>query len=145
MLPTHPAWIGAWWLGYVLFAVILTILTIPMFFYPKHIKNKPNTKAGKKPEVEQSLVQQIKGKCIKFCLLRHIIIIPIIPNVSTEFPKALWSLCSNPAFMLLLVTGVLSVYVIAGVFINMPRYFEIHFHMPAFKANLGAGNSFKLH
>ena len=48
-------------------------------------------------------------------------------------------LFSNSAFVLMLVTGVLSVYVITGVFINMPRYFEIHYHMPAFKANLGAG------
>ena len=38
MLPTDPAWIGAWWLGYVLFGAILLVLIIPMFFYPKHIK-----------------------------------------------------------------------------------------------------------
>ena len=43
--------------------------------------------------------------------------------------------------MCLLITGVCSVYVIAGVFINMPRYLEIGFLQPAFKANIAAGKT----
>ena len=51
------------------------------------------------------------------------------------------ALFRNTGFLFMLVTAVLSVYVITGVFINMPRYFEIHYHMPAFKANMGAGST----
>ena len=51
------------------------------------------------------------------------------------------ALFRNSGFLFMLVTAVLSVYVITGVFINMPRYFEIHYHMPAFKANMGAGST----
>ena len=60
MLPTDPAWIGAWWLGYVLFGAILLVLIIPMFFYPKHIKQAMLKK--QEADAEQTLVQQIKGE-----------------------------------------------------------------------------------
>ena len=30
-----PRWIGAWWLAFPLFAIMMLIVALPMFFYPK--------------------------------------------------------------------------------------------------------------
>ena len=62
MTPADPAWIGAWWLGYVISAVLLLVLTIPMFFFPKHIK--PPTTDDKGNEKEASITDQIAGTCV---------------------------------------------------------------------------------
>ena len=35
-----PRWIGAWWLGFPLFAILIVIVAIPMFFYPKVMRQK---------------------------------------------------------------------------------------------------------
>lgn len=60
-------------------------------------------------------------------------------HIFIEFPKVLLKLLANKAYLCMLVTAVTSVYVIIGVFVNIPRYLEIHFFQPAFKANIGAG------
>ena len=37
---SDPRWIGAWWLGFPLFTVLMVIVAIPMFFYPKVMRQK---------------------------------------------------------------------------------------------------------
>ncbi|KAH9381026.1 hypothetical protein HPB48_008240 [Haemaphysalis longicornis] len=34
----HPSWIGAWWLGFVIWGVSLAFMSVPMAFFPKQIR-----------------------------------------------------------------------------------------------------------
>nr|XP_039260139.1 solute carrier organic anion transporter family member 2A1-like isoform X1 [Styela clava] len=36
--PSDPAWIGAWWLGYVIAATLMVILLVPFYFFPEKLK-----------------------------------------------------------------------------------------------------------
>ena len=36
--PLHPAWIGAWWLGFVVFGILSIILAFPLVFFPRRMK-----------------------------------------------------------------------------------------------------------
>ncbi|KAH8021919.1 hypothetical protein HPB51_018768 [Rhipicephalus microplus] len=38
--PKHPKWIGAWWLGFILWGISLFIISLPMSLFPKHIKRQ---------------------------------------------------------------------------------------------------------
>lgn len=55
------------------------------------------------------------------------------------FPKAVWKLVGNPAYMFLTLSKAASLYVIVGVIMNLPRYMEIHFGKPAYVANIVSG------
>uniref|UniRef100_H2YTS6 Solute carrier organic anion transporter family member n=1 Tax=Ciona savignyi TaxID=51511 RepID=H2YTS6_CIOSA len=35
--PNNPAWIGAWWLGYIVAALLLIVLLFPFYFYPRYL------------------------------------------------------------------------------------------------------------
>ncbi|XP_059146313.1 solute carrier organic anion transporter family member 2B1-like [Physella acuta] len=37
---THPQWIGAWWLGLVMFGVVTLLLATPMFCYPRDLTTR---------------------------------------------------------------------------------------------------------
>ena len=36
--PRDPRFLGAWWLGYAIFGTVLVILSIPLFMFPKNLK-----------------------------------------------------------------------------------------------------------
>ena len=35
-----PRWIGAWWLGFLVFGLTVVVFGIPLFFFPKHMKKE---------------------------------------------------------------------------------------------------------
>ena len=36
--PGHPKWIGGWWCGFVLLGILLILISIPFFAFPKNLK-----------------------------------------------------------------------------------------------------------
>lgn len=40
IFPGHPKWIGAWWAGFILLGVLLLVIAIPFFLFPKSLKQK---------------------------------------------------------------------------------------------------------
>ncbi|CAG5123252.1 unnamed protein product, partial [Candidula unifasciata] len=41
LTPRHPKWIGAWWLGYVVFGVMSLVVAVPLFCFPRRLpRNK---------------------------------------------------------------------------------------------------------
>lgn len=40
IFPGHPKFIGAWWAGFILLGVLLILVAIPFFAFPKRLKNK---------------------------------------------------------------------------------------------------------
>uniref|UniRef100_H2YTS7 Solute carrier organic anion transporter family member n=1 Tax=Ciona savignyi TaxID=51511 RepID=H2YTS7_CIOSA len=43
--PNNPAWIGAWWLGYIVAALLLIVLLFPFYFYPRYLPVSPQKEA----------------------------------------------------------------------------------------------------
>ncbi len=68
MKPSHPNWIGAWWLPFVLFGFISLILAVVLFTFPRRsINNKSNgTKSSLKKEKGVSLKSpEVNAELIK--------------------------------------------------------------------------------
>ncbi|KAK2166773.1 hypothetical protein LSH36_35g02000 [Paralvinella palmiformis] len=109
--PGDPHWIGCWWLGYVICSVALTATCIPMWFFPKHIKKIVKSEKQLK-QSNMSIKEQMK-----------------------EFPKSLGSLVKNVPYLMFIIAGVVQMYVVIGLYANLPRYIELHFFKPAFVAS----------
>ena len=39
--PSDPNYVGAWWLGFLIFGIIVLISSIPLFGFPRYIKKRP--------------------------------------------------------------------------------------------------------
>ena len=37
--PSHPSYVGAWWLGMVILGTLSLGLTVPMAMFPKHLRH----------------------------------------------------------------------------------------------------------
>ena len=41
MSPLDPRWVGAWWLGFLVFGLLGLLSSIPTAFFPRRLKPQP--------------------------------------------------------------------------------------------------------
>ncbi|KAK6183360.1 hypothetical protein SNE40_010859 [Patella caerulea] len=111
--PRHSEWIGAWWLGYVVFGVLSLIAGVPMLFPKRSYK-------------DQSYEQQRQ-----LSILKHF----------KAFLSLIWQLLKNPIFTLLEVGTCSLLFVLAGTGAFYPKYLETQFLLPAWQANIIIGGT----
>ncbi|XP_017881549.1 solute carrier organic anion transporter family member 3A1 [Ceratina calcarata] len=109
--PTDPRWVGAWWLGLVLIAAMLMLVSIGMFAFPTRLptsRTTPKRVDAKKPSLR-------------------------------DFPKAVKRLLKNDILMFRTASSVLHILPIAGLYTFLPKYLESQFRLPAHHANMISG------
>ncbi|KAK2182982.1 hypothetical protein NP493_329g03031 [Ridgeia piscesae] len=113
--PGDPAFIGCWWLGFVVCAVLIAICCVPLFLFPDRAIPQSETSA----DGETRIVPLAQGFAVRV----------------KEFLPSLRALLKNTKYITCLLVGVCDTYIVAGVFIVLPRYLEVHFHLAAYRAN----------
>lgn len=112
--PRHPAWIGAWWLGFLVFGVIAIFVSFPLLCFPKRMRpRRPEQKPQTKPT---SLKQSMFG-----------------------FFKSIARLVCNTVYMPLVASTCVTLFAVAGMLAFSAKYLETQFFIPAWKANVLLG------
>ncbi|XP_041361798.1 solute carrier organic anion transporter family member 2A1-like [Gigantopelta aegis] len=112
--PEHHKWIGAWWLGFLIFGGVSVCTAVPMFFFPRKLKGR---------RVKEEIKLQNRS-------LHHAFI---------DLMKSLRNLFCNPVFMLLLATSCSFLFIIEGEVIFASKYVEHQFMIPSYKASFILG------
>jgi sodium-independent organic anion transporter len=128
-----PSWIGCWWLGYLLCAVGILVTAIPLWMFPTTMKN--STSAAVSPGRKGRLLADDSSKVLPAKRTDKQATRDSIMQQIKEFPRSLLHLLRNKPYVVNLGTLVCGAYVIMGIFVNMVRYIEIHFHQQAFVAS----------
>lgn len=115
--PKDPRWIGAWWMGFLLFGLLSVVISIPLFFFPKTLKanslhNDEEKRLGKNP----SIFNRIK-----------------------ELPVSLGRVIKNPVYDFTLLSICVLLFSIAGSITFTPKYVEHQFTLPTWKTNIILG------
>lgn len=124
----HPSWIGAWWLGFVVWGSAMALMSLPMSLFPKNIRrpafsaNKPAGPGGNKSEkpAPMSLVEKLKDD-------------------AREMRLAMGRLCKNPVLMWKIATLVFIFNGVGGYVSMFPKYVENQYRVSASKSNLFTG------
>ncbi|XP_070533232.1 solute carrier organic anion transporter family member 2A1-like [Ptychodera flava] len=101
--PNHPYWVGAWWLGFIIFPSIILGLCVPFFFFPK-LFPKPTGRRGRykfKFQYEGELAPTWKA-----------------------FPGKLKTLFTNGALMAICIGAGAELAVNTGIMMQIPHYLE---------------------
>ncbi|WAR03470.1 SO2A1-like protein [Mya arenaria] len=112
--PRHPAWIGAWWLGFLVFGIISIFVSFPLLFFPRKLRPRPPK--AKQPKTDSSVKQALLG-----------------------FLKSLFRLVSNSVYMPLTLSTCVILFGVAGMIAFSAKYLETQFFIPAWKANMLVG------
>ncbi|XP_014679055.1 PREDICTED: solute carrier organic anion transporter family member 5A1-like, partial [Priapulus caudatus] len=131
--PRDPAWIGAWWLGFLIIAIVLWIVAIPTAMFPKRLPSAPERQDAMVDEATRRLTRLSLDGADESTLVK----------ILTTHPKALVDallrLVRNKTYMLVVIATIFDLYVIACYFIFLPKYLEAQFNIPAYKASMYTG------
>ncbi|XP_059146312.1 solute carrier organic anion transporter family member 1B2-like [Physella acuta] len=152
LTPKHPKWIGAWWLGYVIFGTLSLLIALPLFFYPRRLQKR---EVPRKPEgkVQISVICSEKSKDLpekksdfspddqREKKHPHTtgegdpVKIKAVAHLFKDFLKSLLRLWTNPVYVCITGSACCMIFSISGSSTFTPKYLENMFNLPAFKTN----------
>ncbi|KAH8022582.1 hypothetical protein HPB51_000882 [Rhipicephalus microplus] len=53
-------WVGAWWIGFVIAAVLAALIAIPIFAFPKELPGSREIRASKRPEIDEFAATKLR-------------------------------------------------------------------------------------
>ncbi|XP_048769792.2 solute carrier organic anion transporter family member 2B1-like isoform X2 [Ostrea edulis] len=112
-----PRWIGAWWLGFIVFGIISIFLAAPLPFFPRRMKMSPKDIAKGKFQ-ERPMMQD--------CSFRK------------KFKMSVTSyrrIVRNPIYMLTCVSQIFNMMAVGGWSAFSSKFMMTHFNIPLYLAN----------
>lgn len=117
----HPNWLGAWWLGFVIWGGAMALMSLPMSLFPKHIRRSCVYASTEEKKTNP------KSLCEK------------ITSDAREFKTAVSRLTKNPVLMWKMATLIFIINAIGGYVSMFPKYVENQYRVSASKASLFTG------
>ncbi|XP_012937036.1 solute carrier organic anion transporter family member 2A1, partial [Aplysia californica] len=150
--PKHPRWIGAWWLGYIVFGSMALVIAMPLFFFPRTLNRAP-TRNNRQPDnamdskPEEKTKQHLKPDVLTSGHTKQ----QTVPSTLVK-PKSRWALdkfftyirgffqallrlLTNPLYLLMTTSTCFVIFMVSGTSAYSPKYLERMFHLPAYQAN----------
>ncbi|XP_052085396.1 solute carrier organic anion transporter family member 3A1-like [Mytilus californianus] len=117
MEPTDPRWIGAWWIGFLLFGVLGIASGLPLLCCPRNIVPADNTDKEKQKNFGDN-------SCC---------------SVLKDIPIAIFRILRRPVYSLTILGLVFQLFGLIGGLSFGPKYTENQFNIPTWKANIILG------
>ncbi|KAL3863311.1 hypothetical protein ACJMK2_005076, partial [Sinanodonta woodiana] len=115
--PKDPRWIGAWWLGFLVFGGASLLTAIPLFCFPRNMKVKVKERNPFASKLDDStgntVINQIK-----------------------EFLKSVWRVVRNPVFTLITLASCIHLCGVSGLMSFMPKYIANQYSIPQWQGNI---------
>ncbi|KAL1123271.1 hypothetical protein AAG570_002357, partial [Ranatra chinensis] len=117
-----PRWLGAWWLGWLLFGTIILVSSILIALFPKNIKR--NNKLKLEMKMDEIINKSSKEKNL---------------NLKKQFPVACKRLFQNKLLMVNIFSEVAFVLAGSGHITYLSKYLEIQFNKSPAEISLAIG------
>ncbi|XP_066908084.1 solute carrier organic anion transporter family member 3A1 [Halyomorpha halys] len=134
--PGDRSWVGMWWGGFLICGLLLVIVAIPFFSFPKvltrekekiRLMEKNNLATQKAGEtVNQGASSSNKdsayGKDIK------------------DIPRSMWRLVCNPVYVITCLGACMELVIVSGFVVFLPKYLETQFSLGKSQASVFTGS-----
>ncbi|CDW54745.1 solute carrier organic anion transporter family [Trichuris trichiura] len=118
--PSSHYRIGAWWLGFVICALLYIIFSIPLFLFPRRFPIEMNS--------------HLQGMLL---LLSPFLL--LFPSLCSALPAAICSMLRNQVYSSMVLGWIFGSYLIGGYGTYLPKFIETQFEQSASMADIYAG------
>lgn len=122
LTPLSNVWVGAWWVGFLVSALLCFVLAVPLLAFPAEMPGSAALRAEKVSEAHGAE----SSTAAAFSKLR-------------EMPRAFRALITNPAFFFLNLAGASEGLLLSGFAAFLPKLIENQFSVAASRAALLMG------
>ncbi|XP_071804679.1 solute carrier organic anion transporter family member 1B3-like [Asterias amurensis] len=129
--PGDPNWIGAWWLTYATFGVLMILVSVPIALFPKRVRRRSGQEERRgQEEITQEQTEVTNGTGMHNTTTLH-------KSGKTKYAhaigffKALFRVATNVSYMAVIMGGCCYTVALIGNIVFMPKYLETQFSLPA--------------
>ncbi|XP_067950254.1 solute carrier organic anion transporter family member 4C1-like [Watersipora subatra] len=122
--PDDPAWVGAWWLGFIIAMVLLVIVGLLLFLFPPEFSDTAEIKKAKISEAhDHGVYEHIKNSGFG--------------QTWSRLPKTTLYLLKNPCYVLISIANSTDLAIVLGFATFFPKLFVVLFNLtPSYSAIL---------
>ncbi|XP_067008279.2 solute carrier organic anion transporter family member 3A1 [Anabrus simplex] len=135
--PGDRRWVGMWWGGFLLCGLLLILVAIPFYAFPKTLhrekekirlmeKSRPETSRPPKPTDGNLAQGQTNdsgyGKDVK------------------DIPRSMWRLMCNPVYVVTCLGACMELIIVSGFVVFLPKYLETQFSLGKSQASVFTGS-----
>ena len=125
--PDDPAWVGAWWLSFILGGIMTILLAIPFLMFPRYLPDSAQVRKERAKEMAKIYSSKYANE-------------DSLTITVKMFPVHMKRLLLNPSFMFASFGISTLFFMISGLVSFAPKYFETQFKLTAtFAGLLGGG------
>ncbi|XP_022088820.1 solute carrier organic anion transporter family member 4A1-like [Acanthaster planci] len=123
----HPLWVGAWWLGSVMPACLGILVVLPLYGFPRYLKDHKKVAALRVAENQKGT--DFKSRSDSEGLVGGI----------KDFPIAIWTLIKNAPFMFINLGLITEWMILSSIAAFGPKFLESQFNMSSGSSAIIAG------
>ncbi|GLG98073.1 Solute carrier organic anion transporter family member [Gryllus bimaculatus] len=135
--PGDRRWVGMWWGGFLLCGLLLILVAIPFYAFPKTLqrekekirlmeKSRPEPSRPQKPADVNAPQGQSNdtgyGKDVK------------------DIPRSMWRLVCNPVYVVTCLGACMELIIVSGFVVFLPKYLETQFSLGKSQASVFTGS-----
>ncbi|XP_060646587.1 solute carrier organic anion transporter family member 5A1 isoform X1 [Drosophila nasuta] len=155
--PGDRRWVGMWWGGFLLCGVILLVVAVPFFSFPK-VLTREKKKIRKSSVVQLALPNNSSATAATDELgkVKKVEIVAVTskeeeaqspPKVDTgygkdikDIPQSMLRLVKNPVYIVTCLGACMELMIVSGFVVFLPKYLETQFSLGKSQANIFTGS-----
>ncbi|XP_067621628.1 solute carrier organic anion transporter family member 3A1 isoform X2 [Eurosta solidaginis] len=152
--PGDRRWVGMWWGGFLLCGILLLIVAVPFFSFPKVLtseKKKIRKSSVMQPAVPNNSNSLPRGTDATGKVKKEIVAVNAKeddePQVDTgygkdikDIPQSMLRLVSNPIYIVTCLGACMELWIVSGFVVFLPKYLETQFSLGKSQASVFTGS-----
>lgn len=152
--PGDRRWVGMWWGGFLLCGVLLLIVAVPFFSFPKVLtteKKKIRKSSVMQPAVPNNSNSLPRGTDPAGKVKKEIVAVNAKeedePRVDTgygkdikDIPQSMLRLVTNPVYIVTCLGACMELWIVSGFVVFLPKYLETQFSVGKSQASVFTGS-----
>ena len=126
LTPSDPAWVGAWWIPYLVFALIMWCLSIPFLMFPRYLPDSYLVKQERMKEMARAYSNKYDNE-------------NSLATSAKMFPIQLKRLLCNPSYAFITLGFSIVSLFLQGVITFAPKFYEVQFDLTSATAGIIVG------